>query len=48
VARAVIFGEKYVSVPFFSTTNPAWAGLGMNLGPHDKRLATDHMSHDIA
>ena len=48
MARAVIFGEKPVPVPLFSATNPTWAGLGMNLGPHGKRLATSHMSHDMA
>jgi hypothetical protein len=30
-----------------STTNPTWTDLGINLGLHDERLATNHLSHGM-
>jgi hypothetical protein len=41
-------GIKAHSIATLSTTNPAWAGLVMNMGPHGKKPATNHLSHDMA
>jgi hypothetical protein len=44
----ILTERKACSFATSSTTNPAWTGLGMNLGLHGKRPATNHLSHDMA
>jgi hypothetical protein len=44
--KTEVLREKAVSLTL-STTNPTWTGLESNLGLHDKRTVTNHVSHDM-
>jgi hypothetical protein len=40
--------EKTFPTPTLSTTNPTWSALGMNLGFHDEKPATNSLSYGMA